>query len=327
MRQLTNYSSREHTWQIDFKQAIKSQRELESFFDIKLEFKLNYPVFIPYHFAEKIKIAGHGSPLWNQFIPTSEELEETGLVDPIGDHLKSKGDGIIHRYKNRILFTPTTICPIICRYCFRKNELYSNDDIFKKSLLGLKEYLANSPEVNEVILTGGDPLILGNANLDQLLKVLSTTQISFVRFHTRTPIILPNRIDLGFIELIEKYSTQFKKLLMVVHTNHIDEIDTEVAGVLELLSKQKIECLTQSVLLKGVNDSEKCLKNLLNKVIDCNFRPYYLHHPDKVRGGIHFYISEMEGKKIFNKLRNDLPGWALPQYVVDSPDGSGKKLV
>ena len=324
---LLKNSTNQKNWTELYRDSIKKREDLNLFFDINLE-TLNYPIFIPKSFAKKIKKSGPDSPLWKQFIPNKVENNKSLFdhIDPIGDHQNAKGSGIIHRYKNRILFTPTVNCPIICRYCFRKNELYNQDDIFKQNLNQLIDYLTKNSEINEVILTGGDPLVLSNQKIDLILEMISSTQVKFVRFHTRTPIILPERIDDGFVQVLEKYSQIFTRLLFVLHTNHADEIDDDVYNSLKKLKNLPIDKLTQSVLLNGVNNNEVDLFNLFSRIIDCHFTPYYLHHPDLVKGGMHFYLPIEEGRVLYSKLRNKLPGWGIPHYIIDHPNGHGKQL-
>lgn len=313
-------------WQYELKHALKNYADIAQFFELPLITNLNYSCHIPRKFAEKIKNMGENSPLWKQFVPTVNEQNPLGLIDPIGDLKMAKGHGIIQRYKSRILFTPTPFCPIICRYCFRKNELSSHDEIFNQSTQKLKEYLASHPEINEVILTGGDPLMLNNNKLIQLLELLSFTGVKFIRFHTRTPIILPSRINEGLIKLLQNFSNKFSKIIFVLHTNHSDEIDSEVQKSLLKLKELNIHRLTQTVLLKDVNNTKNDLLHLFYKILECDFTPYYLHHPDKVKGAMHFWLPLEEGRKIYARLRDELPGWAIPHYIIDHPSGHGKQL-
>ncbi len=326
MRPLIKSPTTNLSWQSDYRNALKNFREIKSFFNLDYDFKSHYTAFIPIAFAEKIKAAGEGSALWQQFIPVTEELNEKGKLDPIGDIDFSMSGGIIHRYNNRLLYTPTTNCPVICRYCFRKNELSENNDIFKTNLSKLAAYLKEHPEVNEVILTGGDPLVISNKKLDDIFHVLSELNISFVRIHTRTPIIIPSRIDTGLIEVFKKYQVHFQRINFVLHTNHTDEIDQEVEDALNRLRETSIKKLTQSVLLKGINDSSEALQELINKIISVDFTPYYLHHPDQARGAMHFHMPLEEGRKVYAKLRKNLSGWALPSYVIDQTEGAGKQF-
>ncbi|MBD65446.1 MAG: lysine 2,3-aminomutase [Halobacteriovoraceae bacterium] len=309
------------SWQQEFRDALKSSEEIKAYFNLE-QVSTHYSGFIPKKFAEKIKDSGPNSPLAKQFIPQALEDDlKLGKLDPIGDIEHSQQNGIIHRYKNRILFTPTTVCPVHCRYCFRKNELSQNHSIYKQSIDKLIHYLKKHQEVEEVILTGGDPLILSNKKLAELFNALTQTHISYVRIHTRTPIILPSRIDEGLMEVLEKASRSLTRILFFLHTNHRDEIDDEVQKSLQKLSRLNIDTRTQTVLLKEVNDSADQLKELFDKVIQCGFSPYYLHHPDKVKGAMHFYLELEEGRRVYAQLRDILPGWALPHYVIDGPHG------
>lgn len=325
MQQLAK-SKNKITWQDEFRNALKTYREIESFFNLDNPIKLNYSCFIPLSFAERIKNGGEKGVLWKQFIHQEQENAQDGKLDPTGDKQKAKGSGIIHRYNSRVLFTPTTNCPIICRYCFRKNQLSSQDEIFKHNLNGLIDYLVKNPEVNEVILTGGDPLVLSNAKLRTIFLELSNLKIKFLRIHTRTPIILPSRIDDGLIELFNEFSSKFTRIIFVLHANHEEEIDQNVSTALNKLRDCSIDKKTQTVLLKDVNNHEDILIKLFYKLIDCDFTPYYLHHPDRVKGAMHFYLSLPVGREIYLKLRDKLPGWAIPHYIIDHPNGEGKQL-
>ncbi|MEE2671302.1 MAG: KamA family radical SAM protein [Bdellovibrionota bacterium] len=263
-----------------------------------------------------------------QFLYSNDEEDQTdGLLDPIGDALRAKGNGIIHRYKNRILFMPTTACPVNCRYCFRRNELVSPSSFLKGKLNELETYLKKHPEVEEVILTGGDPLVLNNQRLEEVFKILIKCGTRFLRIHTRAPAVDPTRIDDGFLKLIEKFQASFKRIFLVIHTNHPDELDSLIANSIEKLNGLKITLLSQSVLLKGVNDDAEILKRLMERLVEIGITPYYLHHPDKVKGAMHFYLSEDEGLKIYRQLKSICSGWAIPHYILDSSEGTGKKFM
>ncbi len=313
------------TWQSDFKEAIRTHEDLELFFETKFP-TTHYPLFIPKSFAEKIKIHGENSPLWKQFIPQVDEAQNTtGRLDPIGDKTHSKGNQLIHRYQNRVLFTPTTVCPVICRYCFRKNELAAKDELFNQNFTEAKKYLIENPKINEVVFTGGDPLILSNEKLAGFLQDFSEIEsIHFVRFHTRTPVILPSRIDEGFLALMMSARVLFKRAMLMIHINHGDELDAEVVGAINLLTEAGIEVYSQTVLLKGVNDSTETLAELFLRLAEIKVTPYYLHHPDEALGAMHFHMSLEAGRRIVQPLHDLLPGWALPQYVIDIPGGEGK---
>ena len=316
--------SLDSSWQNDYKCSIRNTKELSSFLETDIP-KTSYSVFIPLKFAEKIKASGVNSPLWKQFVPVIQEDEPEGFIDPIGDQLFGNKGGIIHRYKSRILFSPTTVCPILCRYCFRKNELDQNLDTFTPSLTALKEYLKNHTEVEEVILTGGDPLIVSNQKLEEIFQAISQFKsIKYIRLHSRTPIIIPSRLDSGLKEVFKKFENHFETISLVIHVNHASELTEEIKNRLE--SFREFNLLSQSVLLKGVNDNKEDLIHLFKSLNSFGIRPYYLHHPDKVKGAMHFYLPLEEGRKIYGQLREDLPGWLIPTYILDSEQGTGKNL-
>ena len=320
----------ENVWKEEFRNSIKSSRELNHFFEgHKESFKLSktYPLFLPEAYAKKIKsIKG---PLGKQFLPDKieddEKIQNKGLIDPIGDQNFQKVPQLIHRYKNRVLFTPTTKCPIICRYCFRKNELNQKLSLFKPKFNEVIKYLLQHKEVEEVIFTGGDPLVLSDGQIQEYLeKFAKLNSIKYIRFHTRTPVILPSRITPNFCDMIKKATDYFKKVSVAIHSNHREEINPEVEEAIIKLKETKATLLSQTVLLKGVNDNPEALKNLFLKLAELDVQPYYLHHPDRTKGAMHFYLSIENGRKIYAKLRNIIPGWAIPQYVVDIPGGEGK---
>jgi len=288
-----------------------------------------FSTFIPERIAKKIKTQGKDSVLAKEFLPDLKELDANlnleGLFDPIGDKNFNRAPQIIHRYQSRVLFTPTLACPIHCRYCFRRNELNAKDDLFKIQLQDTLYYLKNHTEINEIIFTGGDPLSLSNEKIDKYLQLFSEiSHIKHIRFHSRYPVILPSRIDDDFIRMINDYSTHFQTLSLAIHANHIEEFDEEVNLAINKMSQTRCQLLSQTVLLKGVNDNLNDLKNLMEHFISLKIRPYYLHHPDQVFGGMHFYLPLSRGRKVYSLLRKSLPGWAIPQYVVDIPGGEGK---
>ncbi len=313
------------SWQDEFKNALRTNEELEEFFEHKFS-KAPYPLFIPRNFAKKIKEFGMDSPLAKQFLPHENEVNKKGgLYDPIGDLKHSKGNQLIHRYHNRVLFTPTTVCPVLCRYCFRKNELAQKDEVFNQNYEEAKNYLRANPDINEVIFTGGDPLMMSNEKLAGFIQDFSEIEtIKYIRFHSRTPIILPSRIDDGFIDIITSARHLFKRAMLMIHVNHLAEIDEEVEAAITRLTEAGVEVFSQTVLLKDVNDQTEILAALFTHLADLKVTPYYLHHPDQAEGAMHFTLSLEEGRRIVHPLHNLLPGWACPQYVIDIPGGEGK---
>lgn len=322
-------------WTKDYQQALKSSAAFGEFFkDQFSEEELakrssvieSYSFVLPKKIAEKIKILGTDSALARQFLPQVEEVtNSSGLYDPIGDKAHSQGGQLIHRYGNRALFAPTTVCPVMCRYCFRKNELNAKDEVFDADFKQTLNYLTTHPEIEEVIFTGGDPLVLSNQKLETYLQAFAEIKtIKYIRFHTRFVTTIPSRIDEGLLKLLTTASKKFESVIVAVHTNHLEEFDQEVDEAFLKLRSLPIQLLSQTVLLKSVNDSEAALVGLFKKLVSLGCRPYYLHHPDEVKGGMHFYLSLEEGRHLYAKLRNQLSGWAIPHYVIDIPHGHGK---
>ncbi|MFG1592265.1 KamA family radical SAM protein [Halobacteriovorax sp. CON-3] len=306
------------------RKGLRSTDEVNARFGLNLE-PSRYEVFIPDHINEIIQKEGLDGIHAKQFLPSHEEHSDTGLEDPIGDQEKYVAPQLIHRYDNRALFTPTTICPVICRYCFRKNELSDKHEIFKADFEKVMTYLKAHPEINEVIFSGGDPFMLAASKIDFYLSEFSKIEhIKFIRFHTRTPVSLPNYIGNEVIEVLNNYKKVFNDINIVIHINHADEITSDVRDCLARLGSN-FSLLSQSVLLKGVNDSVDDLVKLIYALHELGMRPYYLHHPDQAKGAMHFYLSQEAGREIYRKLRRQIPGWLLPQYILDSPDGSGKR--
>ena len=326
--------ARNQNWTNDFAQAFKNVKELYHFLEWPLTLKveavaLTYPIFIPRSLANKIKAEGPQGILAREFLPLEEEMDTElnlkGFDDPIGDKRFLKAPQLIHRYESRALFTPTTLCPVHCRYCFRKNELNGSDEIFHEDFQETLNYLLDHPEITEIIFTGGDPFTLSNSKIHKYLLAFSEIKsIKDIRFHTRYPVILPQRFDDELIQTLVDASLKFRTVSIAIHTNHVNEFDTEAIFAINKLAQTRLQLLSQTVLMKGVNDNKTDLINLFETLIDMRIRPYYLHHPDQVKGGMHFYITLKKGREIYQSLRNELPGWALPQYVIDIPGGHGK---
>lgn len=299
-------------------------RELAAFLEWPLPASVvtAFPVLVPRAFAQQIKDQGADGPLARQFLPHADELNPQGFVDPIGDQVHAKTSQLIHRYHNRALLIPTTVCPVHCRYCFRKNELA--DDVFRNDRASTLAYLSAHPEIEEVIFTGGDPLMLSDEKLREWLNDLAQIpHLAYVRFHTRFPVILPERLTPELAQLLDAFSERFR-LLFVVHTNHASEWSAEALRSAQSFRLRGLRWLSQSVLLKGVNDSTTALAELFRLLARANIEAYYLHHPDQVKGAMHFWLPLEEGRRIWAGLHDQLPGWMLPQYVIDVPGGHGK---
>ncbi|MFP5385280.1 MAG: KamA family radical SAM protein [Bacteriovoracia bacterium] len=321
-------------WTNEFKEAFRNLKDLYRFLEWDLPSEIEgvekvYPVFVPRNLAKKMKKEGPKGVLAKEFLPHSLEvngdLNEKGLFDPIGDQNFFKAPQLIHRYKSRALFTPTTICPVLCRYCFRKNELVASEEIFQQDFEKTLSYLSEHPEISEIIFTGGDPFTLSDEKLEKYLESFSAIKtIRDIRFHTRYPIIIPERINGGLLEILSRAAKNFRTVTVAIHANHKLELDETIKEAITKLGSLPIQLLSQTVLLKGVNDTQEDLLELFGAFIELKIRPYYLHHPDPVKGGMHFYLSLEKGRELYASLRKELPGWAIPHYVIDVPGGEGK---
>ena len=263
-------------------------------------------------------------PVAKQYIPDLRELDEIEgeLDDPTGDFAHEAVKGLIHRYPDRVLFKVTPICAVYCRFCFRREmvgvsqELLNEDDYAK-----VYAYIAENPQIREVILSGGDPLVLSARRLKKIMEHLSSIEhVQRIRIHTRVPVAAPARVD---AEMMTALATP-KKTAAVIHINHPNELTQQVQDAVKMLQENGWEVLSQSVLLNGVNNDSDILRDLFEGLIQHDVKPYYLHHPDKANGTKHFRISIEEGKKIYTALRGTVSGYALPQYVLDIPGGYGK---
>lgn len=318
------------SWTSEFVRSFKNVKELYHYLQFPLTpeqeaVAQRYPVFIPRRLADRIKETGPEGTLAKEFLPAEEELSPAGLPDPIGDKEYLRAPQLIHRYPSRALFTPTSVCPVHCRYCFRKNELSSTSEIFERDLAETMAYLKNHPEISEIIFTGGDPFSLSTEKLSAYLEAFARIEsIKDVRFHTRYAVILPERFDQELLALLRSAAKQFRTVSIALHINHVDEIDSQSYGAIQRLSRLPLQLLSQTVLLRGINNNTQSLTDLMSAFMELKVRPYYLHHPDQVKGGLHFSLPLEEGRKLYLTLRNRLPGWALPHYIIDIPGGHGK---
>jgi EF-P beta-lysylation protein EpmB len=280
-------------------------------------FSLNLPMRI----AQKIRKKTLDDPLLKQFLPLLEENVHTPhfSLDPVGDHLCQKTEKLIQKYQGRVLLTCTSACAMHCRYCFRQNFDYRcSDKAFNHEI----EFIRNDHSVREVILSGGDPLSLSDDVLSALLTQLNDIpHLKLLRFHTRFPIGIPERINPSFLDLLAKSQQQ---IWFVLHVNHPRELDPDIFRAVKQIQETGAVILSQSVLLKDVNDTVEILQELCELLIDHGIVPYYLHQLDKVQGAAHFEVEESKGRGLIEALRQRLPGYAIPQYVCEIPGEPNK---
>ena len=265
-------------------------------------------------------------PIALQFVPSRAELVQhpAELADPIGDHAHSPVEGLVHRYPNRVLLKAVHVCPVYCRFCFRREMVGPKGDgiLSEAQLAAAYDYIAAHPEIWEVIITGGDPLILSPRRLAALLAPLrDIPHVKVVRFHSRVPVVDPGRVDDALAEAI---GASGKATIVAIHANHPRELSAEAEMACQRLKNRNITLLSQSVLLKGINNDSAVLADLMQRFVELGITPYYLHHPDLAPGTGHFRLSIAEGQRLVSELYARVSGLCRPRYMLDLPGGFGK---
>lgn len=273
--------------------------------------------------------ADPNDPIARQFVPDDAELLSTPeeRADPIGDAAHSPVEGIVHRYPDRVLLKAVHVCPVYCRFCFRREMVGPQGlgTLDEASLAAAFDYIREHTEIWEVILTGGDPLILSPRRLEQIMRELGAIDhVKIVRFHTRVPVVDPEKIDAALIDALKASG---KTVYVALHANHPRELTSEARAACGRLVDAGIVMISQSVLLKGVNDDADVLAALMRGFVETRIKPYYLHHPDLAPGTSHFRLSIAEGQAIVAALRGRISGLCQPTYVLDIPGGHGKAVI
>ena len=283
-----------------------------------------YAVGITSQVMRTIKGPTDQDPVAKQYVPQIEELKilPNERIDPIGDEAHSPVKGIVHRYPDRALFKLANVCAVYCRYCFRREMVGPRADILKpEDRNAALDYIRNTPSLWEVILTGGDPLVVSPRQLNEVMDALCGTEhVQVIRIHTRVPIADPSRITAELCAALKRE----KAIYIAVHINHAQEITPKVEAALRMLHDAGCVLLSQSVLLKGVNDDANTLEDLFRQLTALRVKPYYLHHPDLAPGTGHFRLSLKRGQAIMKELLGRLSGIARPHYMLDIPGGHGK---
>ena len=263
-------------------------------------------------------------PIAAQFVPRAEELKTSAEEsdDPIGDERWSRVEGIVHRYPDRVLLKPILVCPVYCRFCFRREQVgHENALLSPAALAAALDYIRAHPEIWEVIVTGGDPFLLSPRRLAALVQALDAmSHVAVIRFHTRVPVADPRRVRPALVTALRSE----KAVYVVVHANHPRELTDPVRAAIGRLTRAGIPVLSQSVLLRGVNDNAAVLEALFRGLVAMRVKPYYLHHPDLARGTGHFRLGIEEGQRLVSGLRGRVSGLCQPTYVLDIPGGYGK---
>jgi len=263
-------------------------------------------------------------PIAAQFVPNAAELDVAAeeRTDPIGDERWSPVPGIVHRYPDRVLLKPSLVCPVYCRFCFRRETVGHRPAMLTPTELDRAyDYISERPEIWEVIVTGGDPLALAPRRVGAIVESLDAiAHLGVIRFHTRVPIVDPRRISAAMTAALGAD----KALWVVIHANHPRELTPAAKGAVSRLVRAGIPVLSQTVLLRGVNDDSAVLEALFRGLVAMRVKPYYLHHADLARGTAHFRTGIADGERLVRSLRGRVSGLCQPTYVLDIPGGYGK---
>ncbi len=293
--------------------------------DIQPDFKC----LVTENYISKMQPGNIDDPLLQQVLPLNQEnhskTQYHGLTDPVGDINALVSPGLLHKYHGRALLISTAACAIHCRYCFRRCYPYQQFSYTNKVMNETLDYLKTHTEIEEIILSGGDPLTLDNEKLAALISTLETIKhIQTLRIHTRLPVVLPNRINTGLLHILQSSRLQ---PVMVIHTNHANELGSAEYTKLHLLHKAGITLLNQSVLIKGVNDDANTLIALSKRLFQCKTLPYYLHLLDPVKGAMHFNVCRKNALHLKSQIEQQLPGYLVPRLVQEIAENKAKTAI
>ena len=325
------------TWQQEIKTAFRSADELCKFLNLdmsKMEISplaaKQFPLFVPRGFARNMESGNPDDPLLRQVLNVAQEEVSNNQfkVDPVGESRAGIAPGLLQKYAGRALMVVTGACAVHCRYCFRRHFPYQSfqqigveGDRWQPAL----DAMRSDDSIHEVLLSGGDPLVLTDDLLTELITMLENIpHLRRLRIHTRLPIVIPSRVTEA---LVNRLASSRLAVWFVVHANHSNELGIEVLESLERLITAGIPVLNQTVLLRGVNDSVGALEELFAKLADASVLPYYLHQLDQVAGATHFEVPIERGKQLVEQLRTRLPGYAVPRYVQELPEGLAKTIL
>jgi len=318
------------SWQAALRDAVRDPAELAQLLELPAAVLATFaatpfPLLVPRGFVARMRKGDPGDPLLRQVWPLAAELADVAgfTHDPVREQgLAAKG--LIQKYAGRVLLIASGACPIHCRYCFRREFPYQAHLAARSDWDSAVEQLRHIPNVTEAILSGGDPLSLSNRRLTELFAKLADAGVATVRIHTRFPIVIPQRVDAGLLQILRETRL---RTVVVVHSNHANELDEAVQTALLALRAALGALLNQSVLLRGVNDAAPTLAALSERLFACGTLPYYLHLLDPVAGAAHFNVDEETGQRIVAELRARLPGYLVPRLVREVPGELSKTLL
>lgn len=319
------------SWQTLLKEAITDPAELlgqlelsSSLLPAAQRVAQLFSLRVPRNFVARMQKANPYDPLLQQVLPLAvEESIILGFdVDPLLERSVNPLSGLLHKYHGRVLITLASACAINCRYCFRRHFPYTENRAGGQAWQNILDYIQADSSINEVILSGGDPLLANDDYLQQCANDLAAiSHLKTLRIHTRLPIVLPERMT---PQLLKGLTSTRLQLILVTHSNHANELDATVKLAIENLRQRNITVLNQAVLLKGINDSVEVLTHLSERLWECGILPYYLHLLDKVQGAAHFAVEEEKAKQLLLGLRSRLPGYLVPKCVYEQAGEQSK---
>ena len=317
-------------WKRELAEAITSGDELLRLLQLEhllesIDPQPGFRLRVPRSYVNKMRTGDANDPLLRQVLPLAEESAGSGMLDPVGDLDAMVTPGLLHKYHGRVLLVTTGACAIHCRYCFRRNFPYHEASLSPAHWAQALAYIGAHDDIHEVILSGGDPLILDDHKLDHIQRQLSNiSHVKSLRIHSRLPLVLPSRINTTLLKWI-KHSPLH--ITLVVHTNHPAEIGSQERAALSALHHAGVTLLNQSVLLKQVNDTADILIALSHRLHECRVMPYYLHCLDKTRGAMHFDVSLAQALEIMDTMRSMLPGYLVPRLVQEQAGEASKTAI
>ncbi len=322
------------SWQGALASAIRDPLELLSLLDLdadqfikQLHHPERFKLFVPRSYISKMKKGDWNDPLLKQVLPVKDETQSVAgfIADPVGDLDSVISSGVLQKYQGRVLLITTGACAVHCRYCFRRHFPYADSMPDKAKWQETLRAIRNDDSIHEVILSGGDPLMIPDNRLQAMCDdLLEIPHIKTLRFHTRIPILLPERINTKFLGWLAELPVQ---KIMVIHSNHANELDQKVGDVLASLREAGVTLLNQSVLLKGVNNSVEALADLSHRLFEFQVLPYYLHQLDKVDGAAHFEVDKDDAICLLKDLKKVLPGYLIPKLVEEVSGERSKRAL
>ncbi len=287
----------------------------------------DFPLRVPESFIARMEQGNPRDPLLMQVLPHNREtlFMPDYRRDPVGEQASMVVPGVIHKYSGRVLLIAAVSCAVHCRYCFRRHFPYVEANPKRDYWRAALDYIASDSTINEVILSGGDPLLLADSHLSKLIgRLEAIPHLRRMRIHTRLPVVLPSRVDEALLHWLGQGRLQ---MVMVIHTNHPNELNESVHDALQKIAAAGVALLNQSVLLKGINDQAETLGNLSEKLFSTGVLPYYLHLLDKVQGAAHFEVSEDIALILVEAMHSSLPGYLVPRLVREREGDPAKQLI